>query len=157
MSENIDAISELRRYLGSVADLYPGQIPEQFLDRTELWGTATAKLVFVGCFSTPERPYSGEDGELLMNAIEKGLKLSLADVAVIAHADGAELAKDALANFSNDCEVVALGAAVLGSSERRGSRVNWDGISIRVTHSLNQVLNGKQAKREFWVDLQELV
>ena len=150
-------------------------VPDPELLKVRSWGDRLAPLVIVTDLSeelaAAGTPFSGERGLLLESALTKGAKFSIESVRLVLASPqerlGAkglsELAKNLKAEiFSGQVRLIMvlgelLGEAAVDRQVRRGEWCSRNGVDILVTHQLAAILASKEAKREFWLDLQSLV
>jgi len=151
---------ELLLYLDSTRDLYLTGFPEL---------QSEAKLLFVGCEAGLEevQRWSGERGQLLEAAIEKGMKLPrgqacVLDVGSISVKEAGQAVREKAACLKAQV-VIVLGheaakkvLCCLGDLQELRLKVHDLGETpVVCTWELSAVLEQGTRKREFWHDIQK--
>lgn len=157
------------RFLDALSALYPGGIPqrllvapkpklENFAGSCEYIPTEPQALIyFVDSdwgLSQSGAPFEGENGTLLRDIVEKGMKLAGKVALVGEHVAKLELVE----KLKVDKEIPVLYLALQSNlaefdRQARGTWFEFHGRRSLLSHSLSEVRRNPQAKKELWVDL----
>ncbi|RIL08387.1 MAG: hypothetical protein DCC75_09045 [Proteobacteria bacterium] len=133
----------LLAWLDAMSALYPAGLPEPCKKEP--------KIMFV---RKDAGRGSSEEHELLMAAINKGLKLNSAQYQIMGFGEYMTGIEKQELHASDFTTVVFLGQA---PSQEVLQRMQSDGISVVVTLDLGEVVANPNMKRELWNDLIKLI
>lgn len=151
--------------------------PGQCGDVVVNWGKEESDVALVavcGKWSNDARgrPFAGVHGELLSAIIEKGLARSLEDVRVTGVQTGGDpsggeaqgrlrrsfkVGRGQILLVLGVCAARELGLDALDFSERRGKPFPFGQGQAVLLYGLEEISENKKLKKEFWLDLQEVM
>lgn len=161
-------------FLDHAAPWYPGglslDVPPQSTARPAQPSAVEApkraegpKLIFVGFADSGSQslddPWQGSEGELLRNALTRGMRMDPSSASLIRVSGGAEASKIV---DQGSAPLVVLGAraweALCPDAPRtRGEWARKGGAQIMATHAITDVISNPSMKREFWDDLRKVM
>jgi hypothetical protein len=171
-------LEDVLLHVAHARDMYPGGLPLSEMQEAEqraladlpessscpCWGNATAAIAFIVAGTADVQPFSGSSGVLLQAIIEKGMRKSVADVAVFFEADVhrhglPETARHLIlfgTTLMPDAGLAASGGIAASSVSAGESLETERGVTLQ-TFSVADILQMPARKKEFWQALQQFL